>query len=119
MVVLINKIVEEKLLKNLLILKILPERLDLTNAEDFKKIVLKYIDDGNINLVLNLSNINFLDSTGLGALVVIFKRLNKKGYFSICCANESVTSLFNLTRMNRLFNIFFTEEESIKALQNK
>ena len=119
MVSLMDKMVEEKLLNNLLILKVLPERLDLVNAETFKEIVLKYIDNGNINVILNLSNINFLDSSGLGALVVVFKRLNKKGYFSICCANKSVISLFNLTRMNRLFNIFFTEEESIKALQNK
>lgn len=101
---------------NVLIIKIFEKRLDEFMALDFKEKMTEFVKRGNEFIVLDLSEVEFIDSSGLGAIISSMKMLDKKGDFVICGMRETVLSLFQLTRMDRLFKIFPGEKEAIAAL---
>ena len=57
-----------------------------------------------------------MDSSGLGAVVSSLKMLGGKGDLVICGLKDMVMRMFKLTRMDRVFHIFDSEKEAIKAL---
>ena len=75
-----------------------------------------WINQGNRRIVLDLSEVDFIDSSGLGAIVSSLKTLGNDGDLVICGIRETVMGLFKITRMNRVFQIFATESEAIEAL---
>ena len=101
---------------NVLIVKPLEKRIDAATATDFKEKLSEWIGSGSRRIVLNLCEVDFIDSSGLGAIVSGLKKIGNDGNLVICTVRESVMSLFRLTRMNRVFDIFASEEEAIGAL---
>jgi anti-anti-sigma factor len=80
--------------------------LDSTQANSFRQQVDKALEEGVHTLLIDLKNITFVDSSGLGILVVIFKKVRaaqKKMY--VCSINEQVRMLFELTSMDRVFEV--------------
>ena len=64
------------------------------------------LDDGADTLLIDLANISFVDSSGLGILVVVLKKVRasqKKMY--VCSINDQVRMLFELTSMDRVFEV--------------
>ena len=73
------------------------------------------MDAGNIHLVVNLSGVNFIDSTALSALVQGLKHCREKGgNLHLCSLQQPVRVIFELTRLDKAFSIFATEEEAVK-----
>lgn len=101
---------------NLLIVKPLENRLDADLARDFKAKVNQWISHGEEFLLLNLSEVQFIDSSGLGAILSILKNLGNRGNLALCRVEENVMDLFRLTRMNRVFHIFANETDAIASL---
>jgi len=67
-------------------------------------------------LVINLSEVSYMDSSGIGTLVEIFRRLNGfGGKLMLCGLSDRVYSVFEITRLNKFFKIFATEEEALAA----
>lgn len=99
-----------------LVVKPLEKRMDAAVAVDFKEKMGEFIESGNDLIILDLSSVDFIDSTGLGAIVSSLKRLGRKGDLVICGIRETVMSLFKLTRMDRVFRIFAERNEAIAAL---
>ena len=97
----------------------LVKRIDSATATDFKATMIDYINGGNMRIVLNLSNVDFIDSTGLGMIISTLKSLGRDGIMTICCLSDIVKSLFSLTRMNRLFEISPSVEEAIRKAQGQ
>jgi anti-anti-sigma factor len=108
--------IEERTAGNILIVKPLEKRIDASLAPEFKGLMIDRIGAGNTKILLDLSDVEFIDSSGLGAIVSSLKALGGKGDFAICCLKETVSSLFRLTRMDRIFQIFASEEEALKTL---
>jgi len=104
---------------DVLIVRPLEKRIDASAATEFKLKLGEWIDSGNRRIVLNLSEVDFIDSSGLGAIISGFKRIGGDGRLVICAVKESVMSLFRLTRMNRVFDIFPSEDEALRALSGK
>ena len=71
------------------------------------------IMNGGTEIVLiDLQNVTFLDSSGLGALILSMKIVhNGEGKFFICSINDQVKMLFELTKMERFFETFATRDE--------
>ena len=99
-----------------LVVKIEEERLDASTAPDFKKYVLEYISEGKARILLDLGKVDFIDSSGLGAIVTILKRVSENGDLCICNPTEPVENMFKLTRMERVFRVFESENEAIEAM---
>lgn len=71
-----------------------------------------------VNVVLvDLQNVDFIDSSGLGALIAA-QRIAKTAncQFFLCSVNEQVKMLFDLNRMDRFFEIFDDQEEFNKSV---
>jgi anti-sigma B factor antagonist len=104
---------------NVLVVKPLEKRIDAATATDLKQKMNEWIDAGNRRIVLNLSHVDFIDSSGLGAIISGLKKIGKDGDLVICMVKETVMSLFRLTRMDRVFDIFKSEEDALAALSEK
>ena len=110
--------IEDKKIGEILLVKPLGKRIDAPSAPEFKSAMLNWIDTGYTRILLDLSEVDFIDSSGLGSIVSTLKAIGDKGDLSICGLKETVMSLFRLTRMDRVFQIFSTEEEALKTLKN-
>jgi len=110
---------QEKKMADVLIVRPLEKRIDAVTAMDFKQKMSDWIDSGNRRIVLNLSEVDFIDSSGLGAIISGLKKIGNEGNLVICVVKETVMSLFRLTRMNRVFDIFSSEEEALMAFSEK
>ena len=69
-------------------------------------------------VVVNLGNVIFVDSTGLAALVQGMKRCRQQnGDLHLCSLQRSVFMIFELTRLDRAFHIFVDEEHALQAFE--
>lgn len=107
---------EERPAGSYTVVTVLETRIDAEVADDFRAEITQIAQRGNRRLLLDLSEVAFVDSTGLGAIVASFKQLGPDGDLAICGAQDSVGSLFRLTRIDKVFRIFATPDEAIAAL---
>ncbi|HKJ05345.1 MAG TPA: STAS domain-containing protein [Geopsychrobacteraceae bacterium] len=92
------------------------ERMDAHNSGALKEEMLQLFDEGKCNLVIDLSSVRFVDSSGLGALVSGFKNASTRdGSLKLCCLQPQVRSMFELTRLHRVFEIFGSAEEALES----
>ena len=102
------------------ILRPMGERLDADNADILKAKIKELFEDGSKTLLVDLAAVRFIDSSGLGALVSGFKSaMSHKGQLVLCGLQEQVRSMFDLTRLNRVFDIYASEEEARAAVSAK
>lgn len=81
--------------------------LDSTQADAFRMQVEEALEQKANIILIDLKNITFVDSSGLGILVVVLKKVRavqKKMY--VCSINDQVRMLFELTSMDRVFEAF-------------
>ncbi len=81
--------------------------LDSTKAEEFRQSVEDLLQNGAETILVDLKDITFIDSSGLGTLVVMLKKirgLNRS--LCLCSINDQVRMLFELTSMDRVFEIY-------------
>jgi anti-sigma B factor antagonist len=70
------------------------------------------LSEKNVIILIDLKNVNFADSSGLGTLVSAMQIIKSSGnQLFICSVNDQVRILFELTRMNNVFKIFTNQEE--------
>ena len=92
------------------------ERMDAHNSGDLKEQMLQLFDEGKCNLIIDLTTVRFVDSSGLGALVSGFKNASARdGNLKLCCLQPQVRSMFELTRLHRVFEIFTSVEEAMES----
>lgn len=93
-------------------------RATLKEAEEFKSRLTQDIELGARKLVVDLSKCEFIDSTFLGALVVSLKKVTGLGGdLRLVGFQPAVHSMFELTRMYRVFESYKTREEAIKSFE--
>ena len=92
-------------------------RLDITTAWQFRLKLQESISKVSPNLVVNLSQVNFIDSSGLTSLVAGMRDADKaKGSFRICNVHPEAKLVFEVTMMDSVFAIFDTEEEALNGV---
>lgn len=80
-------------------------RFEAKSATDFKDRMLEILQVEGKPLVLDLSAVEFMDSTALGALVAVYKQARQGLGLQISGVHPNVLSLFQLTRMDKIFTI--------------
>lgn len=91
------------------------EDLDASNAADFKRAMAPVVE-ANTRVVIDLSGLRFVDSSGLGAFISFLRKLNAKGGdLKLCGLSKQVRAVFELVRMHRVFEILSTTEEAVRA----
>ncbi len=92
------------------------QRLDAAVAPAFRQAVVARVERGERRLVLDLERVEFIDSSGLGALVSILKAAGSQGAVALCNAGGAVMGLLTLTRMDRVFRMVPTREEAVALM---
>ncbi len=91
-------------------------RATMSEAEEFRDILLKDIDDGFLKIIIDLTNCHFMDSTFLGAIIIAFKRLSRLGGdLKIANAKSDTKSLLELTGTSRIFNMYDSQLEALES----
>ena len=91
------------------------DELDASNVGEFKRDIAPVLQS-NSKLVLDLSRLRFVDSSGLGAMLSCLRQLSaKSGDLKLCGMSKQVRGLFELVRMHRIFDIYGTKEEAVHA----
>jgi anti-sigma B factor antagonist len=92
------------------------ERLDAHNSEDLKAAMNSLFEGGTKNLLVDLKEVRFIDSSGLGVLVSGFKNAStRQGSIKLCSLQSQVKSMFELTRLHRVFDIYQTVDEALES----
>ncbi len=91
--------------------------LDASNAADFKSAVMPAISASKATIiVIDLTSVEFMDSMGLGALVACLRRTEaQKQRLQLCNLKPKVRALFELVRLYKVFEIFNTRAECVRA----
>jgi anti-sigma B factor antagonist len=105
-----------ELRNNVLVVRVTEKRVDAGKAPMFKDEMTRCIDSGQNQLVLDLSGVDFVDSSGLGAIVSCLKRLGPRGNLAIAGAKGGVSRLFTLTRMDKVFALHDTVDAAVEQL---
>ena len=109
-----NLKIEQK--ENVIIICIREERLDAHNSGDLKTEMQRLFEEGNKNLLVELKDVRFIDSSGLGALVSGFKNaISHQGALKLTSLQPQVKSMFELTRLHRVFEIFPSTAEALDS----
>jgi anti-anti-sigma factor len=91
-------------------------RATLKEADEFKLRLAKNIEEGWKKIVVDLSECEFIDSTFLGALVISLKKVTLiGGDLRLIGFQPQVHSMFELTRMYRVFESYKSKEEAVKS----
>jgi len=92
-------------------------RLDITTAWQFRLKLQECISKLSRHVVINLSEVNFIDSSGLTSLVAGMRDADKiKGSFRICNVHPEAKLVFEVTMMDSVFEIFDTEENALEGV---
>jgi anti-sigma B factor antagonist len=90
---------------DMLIVRVDEPRIDAAGAIQFKERMREVTSDGPARVVLDLSSVGFLDSSGLGAVVAVMKLLMPTRKLELACLTTGVEKVFRLTRMDSVFTI--------------
>jgi len=92
-------------------------RLDITTAWQFRLKLQECIAKISPYVVVNLSQVNFIDSSGLTSLVAGMRDADKiNGSFRICNVHPEAKLVFEVTMMDSVFEIFSTEEQALESV---
>lgn len=86
--------------------------VDVYSAGMLREEIIRQVDAGEYDIVVDLSEVDFLDSTGLGVLVGGLKRVKPHdGQLGIICRQEKILRIFRITGMDKIFPIYAGVEE--------
>ena len=91
-------------------------QLIVGNRQELKQKVLDALDGGAKKFVIDFSKTGYIDSSGLGVLVSLSKKIREQGGdLKLAGLNEDLQTLFELTKLDTLFAITKTPEEALAA----
>jgi anti-sigma B factor antagonist len=100
-----------------LVVELQGKTLDAHTSKDFRREVQEQLDSHK-QVVFDLSNLTFVDSSGLGVLLSCLRQVSGQGGdLKLCSLTTQVRAVFQLVRMHRLFDIHNNQGEAIRAFQ--
>lgn len=107
--------ITEKMAENCAIIGI-KGRLDTTNYSILEKKLMELIDTGQTRLVVDLSGMDYVSSSGLRILLMALKRITvAKGKFALCSLQENIKEIFEISGFTNIFDIYADEASAVKT----
>lgn len=103
---------------DLLLLTVEESRIDAASAVQFKDEMRRLTDSASGRVVLDLSRVDFLDSSGLGAVVGVMKLLGADRRLEIVGLTANVAKVFRLTRMDTVLTIHESLADAFPGLEH-
>lgn len=90
--------------------------INFNSSPDFRKAFLKVLDSNAHKVIVNLGGVGYVDSSGLATLVEAHQKIkNTGGKLKLVKLTPKVKSLFEITKLEKLFEIFSNEEDALKS----
>jgi anti-sigma B factor antagonist len=93
------------------------QRIDAANSPALRKELISLIEAGTSQLVLNMREVRFIDSSGLGMVVTLLKRAGMRGGVALCAMQAPVAATFRLARMDRVFPMHADVPSALASLR--
>jgi anti-sigma B factor antagonist len=97
------------------VVSVLENRIDAAVALEFKEAVRREAETAPDEVILDLSKVVFIDSSGLGAIVATMKHLAPERRLVLAGLTPPVEKVFKLTRMDSVFKMYMTLEDALHA----
>lgn len=87
-------------------------------AQEFNSLLHKLLDEGKNNVIVDLSDVKFMNSSGLGMLISGYTTMkNGNGQLVLARATEKINSLLVITKLITIFENFDSVEEAVEKLK--
>lgn len=94
--------------------------VDVYTAPQAKQAMHELVDDGATHILIDLRNTDYLDSTAMGTLVGVLRRVAENGgWVRLVGARPRVRKLFEITHLDKVLPIFETEKDALSDLDGK
>jgi anti-sigma B factor antagonist len=94
--------------------------IHVSTAPEFSRLLSAAIGRGKTQVVLDLGDVEFIDSTGLSVLLNGLRRVTRRGgRMAIVCSNPTVLRLFVITRLDSTFTIVGSRREALAAVDEE
>lgn len=101
------------------VVKFLFSELSLKEADEIKQELYELISGHDRKFIISMEKCAFLSSSVLGMVVQVAAKVHEKsGRIVLCNMSEAVRALFKITRLERIFNIYNSEEEAVRSFSN-
>lgn len=91
-------------------------QLIVGNRQELKQKVLEELEDGERKFVIDFDNTGYIDSSGLGVLVSLSKKIREQGgELRLASLNEDLRTLFELTKLDTLFTIAESRDAALEG----
>lgn len=90
--------------------------VDVYTAPQLKQQIITMLDNNITNVVVDLTNVEYLDSTALGVLIGGLKRLRERdGSLNLVCPNPRIRRIFEITGLDKIFDMYQSQNEALGA----
>jgi len=90
--------------------------IDLNSSPEMRKVFGEIIKEGASKVIVNLEAVSYIDSSGLATLIELMQKLKRnKGAMFLVGMSDKIKSLFEITKLDKLFKIYQTEDEIINS----
>ena len=106
---------------DVLIVTLQGQSLDAREAPKFKDMVTALIDtESTENLVFDLTDLQFIDSSGLGSFLSVLRHVNNRGGdLKLACMTKPIRTMFEVVRMHKLFEVFNSTDDALRSFQGQ
>lgn len=95
----------------------LPAKMVMAQTPTYRAAILDYINQGHTRLVIDMSNLDYIDSSGLSVLISARKQaMSYQGNIVLLNPKSSVRALIELTRLHHIMDIYESEEQALESL---
>lgn len=116
----LNPIVESKDLSENVHLVSLEGDIDFLVYPELKKQLLKLIESGKINMIINLEKVNYIDSSGLGAITSAHLKVTSMGgNIKIVSPSTDINKIFDITGLSKVVKIFPSQEMALESFNTE
>jgi anti-sigma B factor antagonist len=89
--------------------------VDVYTAPKLREKLVELVGDGNYHIIVDMTKVEFLDSTGLGVLVGGLKRVRShEGSLALVCNQERILKIFRITGLTKVFPIHDSLDEALQ-----
>ena len=94
--------------------------IDIYTAPRLRELLIDLVSQGSYQLIVNLDEVGFLDSTGLGVLVGGLRRVRAhNGSLDLVCTQQPILKIFRITGLTEVFGIYETVDQAIAATKGR
>lgn len=97
---------------------VLEGEVDVYTAPQLKQQMISLLEAGAKQMIIDLTKVEYFDSTALGVLIGGLKRMRERdGNLSLICPNPRIRRVFEITGLDKIFDIYNTTEEAKSGIQ--